>query len=277
MECRIVPYMTADGPTNMAWDEALLNAAVADPSTAWLRVYGWSDPWLSLGYFQEIARRDGDPRWRDAPTVRRMTGGGALWHDRELTYAVVLPAGHPYVKRSTLAYEAVHDAIGDLLVQRGLPARRRCRDAGDEPPMMMKDKEADSKPKRTAERPFLCFLDHDPNDLVARGVKVLGSAQRRRDRTLIQHGGLLLRASPRAPELLGVADLAEAEVEAGVADAPELWVESVRDAILHALGLTGVAVGRSASEPSPSLLSLNEAARVAEWDIFRDPNWTRRR
>src|SRR4051812_5496180 len=109
----------------MALDEALLDAVAEDPSAAWLRTYGWTAPTLSLGYFQRWADAQADPRWRDAPIVRRPTGGGAIWHDRELTYALVVPGQHPLARPSTALYRAVHEAIAGLLRARGLAADRR--------------------------------------------------------------------------------------------------------------------------------------------------------
>src|SRR5689334_9170111 len=81
MHCRLLPHEVRSGPANMALDEALLDAVDAEPSSAVLRTYGWSEPTLSLGYFQAIAEAEADPRWRDVPIVRRPSGGGALWHD----------------------------------------------------------------------------------------------------------------------------------------------------------------------------------------------------
>ena len=54
--CRLLPHMEADGPGNMALDEALLEAVAADPTGAVFRTYGWTVPTLSLGYFQRVVR-----------------------------------------------------------------------------------------------------------------------------------------------------------------------------------------------------------------------------
>src|SRR5262245_26411902 len=88
---RLLPYAVADGPHNMAADEALLGSAVA--GTASLRFYGWSPPTLSLGYFQPEGVRRRDARLAGLPYVRRPSGGRTLVHDRELTYALALPPG----------------------------------------------------------------------------------------------------------------------------------------------------------------------------------------
>src|SRR4051812_21709386 len=97
--CRVLPHQVADGPTNMGLDLALLNAVEAEPVGAVLRTYEWSEPTLSLGYFQKVEAARADPRWRDLPVVRRLSGGGALLHDREITYALVMPRSHPLAGR----------------------------------------------------------------------------------------------------------------------------------------------------------------------------------
>ena len=78
----------------MALDEALLERSAGGAGTAFLRTYGWTTPTLSLGYFQRLAEVQADPRFRSVPLVRRLTGGGAIWHHHEVTYALVV-AGQP--------------------------------------------------------------------------------------------------------------------------------------------------------------------------------------
>src|SRR3989442_1317286 len=79
------------GPLNMALDELLWEASAQ--GVPFFRMYGWSDrPALSLGYFQSYVKARSVPGWATAPLVRRMTGGGAIVHDQDLTYALTLPA-----------------------------------------------------------------------------------------------------------------------------------------------------------------------------------------
>src|SRR5262249_54297242 len=95
---RVLPLETADGPTNMAADEVLLEAAVA--GSASLRFYTWSEPTLSLGYFQHEALRHTDASLAGLPWVRRPSGGATLVHHHELTYALALPAGFDWQPKS---------------------------------------------------------------------------------------------------------------------------------------------------------------------------------
>ncbi|RUL89233.1 lipoate--protein ligase [Tautonia sociabilis] len=233
----------------MATDDWMLSLVSADPTRAMLRTYEWSIPTLSLGYFQSRAEAEADPRWRGVPLVRRATGGGAIWHDRELTYAVVVPERHPLARRAKDLYRAVHAAIAALLRERDIPARRRG------------EAEARSGP----DRPLLCFTDRDAEDLVVFGSKILGSAQRRRAGALLQHGSLLLATSERTPELPGLAALAP---ELGSAR-PACWASPVGDRIASALGLEAIE-----QETTPE--ERDEVGRIAE-AIYRAPSWTDRR
>jgi lipoate-protein ligase A len=231
----------------MALDEAMLEAVADDPSSALLRTYAWSVPTLSLGYFQPVARAEAEARWRGVPIVRRPTGGGALWHDREVTYAVVVPRDHPLARRSADPYRAVHASIAGLLGESGLEARRRGEEGA----------------RTWDEKPFLCFADRDAEDVVVGHAKLVGSAQRRRAGAVLQHGSVLLARSPATPELPGAADLA------GAAADPESWARALAVAIPEALGL------ESAETMIGDDLRLRAAALAEE--VYRNPAWTRKR
>src|SRR4051812_32892006 len=88
---RLLPLESADGHTNMAADEVLLESALG--GVASLRFYTWSAPTLSLGYFQHAAERAADANLSRLAWVRRSTGGAAIVHHHELTYALALPPG----------------------------------------------------------------------------------------------------------------------------------------------------------------------------------------
>ena len=107
---RLLLEAPGDGQRNMAVDEALLEAVGADRSPPTLRLYGFSPPTLSLGRFQkarELIRLEALPV-DGIRLVRRPTGGQAVLHDRELTYAVVLGRGHlePFSKREVYQFIA---------------------------------------------------------------------------------------------------------------------------------------------------------------------------
>jgi len=247
MHCRIFPYQTGDGPSNMALDEALLDAASEDAGFAALRTYGWTTPTLSLGYFQEIATAESDPRWRGVPIVRRPTGGGAIWHHHEVTYALVLPASHPLGQRRVVLYHEVHETIAAVLRSLGVAAKTRGR----------------TTPSSNERRPFLCFADQDPEDIIAQGTKIVGSAQRRRSNAILQHGSMLLKRSPRSPELSGAVDQTDLSAE------PQFWSQLLVDKLPGALGLVG------AAGVLPEAIQERRDALVQS--VYRTNSWNRKR
>jgi lipoate-protein ligase A len=183
---RLLPFETLPGPLNMAADEALLASAVG--GVASLRFYGWSGPTLSLGYFQPAADRLADPLLAGLPWVRRATGGAALVHHHEVTYALALPPGREWHGGESWACR-FHHLVTAALATAG--AKTRPVQCGQEAKL----------------GPVLCFLHQTPGDLVAGAAKVVGSAQRKQKGALLQHGGILLARSEYAPRLPGLAEL----------------------------------------------------------------------
>jgi lipoate-protein ligase A len=209
---RLLPFETLSGPANMAADEVLLEAA--GEGSASLRFYAWSQPTLSLGYFQPAAVRLVDSKLAKLDWVRRPTGGAALVHDREVTYALALPSGPPWQVRGESWICRFHHLI--MAALEGVGAATRAVQCGEEKKLGT----------------VLCFQHHTPGDLVADGWegeapaepssrlaarreprsptdagKVVGSAQRKRAGALLQHGGILLSRSEFTPQLPGLAEL----------------------------------------------------------------------
>src|SRR5947209_7385013 len=87
---RYLPFTSADGVHNMAADDVLLQTA-AEQGIATLRFYGWTEATVSLGYFQPASARRQHAPLLQLPWVRRPSGGKALVHHHELTYALALP------------------------------------------------------------------------------------------------------------------------------------------------------------------------------------------
>ncbi|MEX2138154.1 MAG: lipoate--protein ligase family protein [Pirellulales bacterium] len=189
----------ARGSWNMAIDEALLHRA-AEGAPPVLRFYEWEVPTLSLGYFQRYADRTQHPASADCAAVRRATGGGAILHDRELTYSCILPPKHPLGRRAAELYNAIHTSIVAVLAEYGLNANLLA--CGDQSPHAT----GCGAPDHGAE-PFLCFERRTPGDVLLYGWKIAGSAQRRQRGAVLQHGSILFERSPCAPELPGIHDL----------------------------------------------------------------------
>ncbi len=241
---RLVPFGVAAGPENMAADEALLGSAVA--GVASLRFYGWSEPTVSLGYFQPEAVRRADPAVARLPVVRRPSGGATLVHDRELTYALALPAGPPWQPAEAAGpfwLRRMHGVIARALRTLGVPAR-----------------EVDTPEEKPG---FLCFRRLTPGDLVIGSDKVVGSAQRRQRGALVQHGAVLLAASPSAPVLPGIRELAGRALD----------IADVREAVAAQLGReTGweiVPGDWDADERGRTAALARDKYTRAEWNLRR--------
>jgi len=210
--CRLIYHPAASGPWNMAVDEALLLSAVEERA-ATLRFYGWSEPTLSLGYFQQYADRQRHLSSATCAVVRRLSGGGAIVHDRELTYSLALPAGHSLARATEQLYLTVHRTIAEFL-------NRWLSQEGEQPATRHRvDLKEEGTSRSPAEQPFLCFLRHEKDDGLLRPSsnehaqaregtsKIFGSAQRRRRGAVLLHGSLLLQRSPAAPELAGLSEI----------------------------------------------------------------------
>jgi len=111
----------ASGPWNMAVDEALLETAAAEGQCT-LRFYQWSEPTLSLGYFQTYADRWQHKASSRSAVVRRSSGGGAIMHDLELTYSFAVPDRHPLAIDRLGFYQTVHKTLIATLAQWGIDA-----------------------------------------------------------------------------------------------------------------------------------------------------------
>ena len=160
------------GWLNMAIDHALLERARAGES--WLRLYAWSPACLSFGRHEPAARRYDRTRIEGLglDVVRRPTGGRAVWHAGELTYAVAAPAAALGTMRE--AYGAIHRVIRNAVRTLGVPA--------------------ELAPPRAAIRPDAgaCFAAPVGGEVTVGDHKVVGSAQLRQDGALLQHGSILL-------------------------------------------------------------------------------------
>jgi lipoate-protein ligase A len=194
---RVITDPPASGAWNMAVDEALLESA-AERGIATLRFYQWHEPTLSLGYFQPAADREQHAASLSCPLVRRASGGGAIVHDRELTYSLAWPLRDVRAKAATELYDACHETLVAALADWNVPA------VMFRPPVGACA--ATNAPPKVPEA-FLCFERRTCGDILCGEHKIVGSAQRRRRRAVLQHGSILLDASIFATELPGIAQL----------------------------------------------------------------------
>jgi lipoate-protein ligase A len=230
------------GSWNMAVDESLLELALESEQCT-VRVYSWETATVSLGYFQSAADFRSSKLFQNLPAVRRLSGGGAILHDRELTYSLALASSHPLSMDPTRLYETVHTAIIRLLAELGLEAALRGTD------------------ESRSDEPFLCFIRGDRHDILCRGSKVVGSAQRRRRGAVLQHGSLIIEASPHASEIPGICDLAD---QPEGLQLPPDFAEALGQAVAQSLG-TVTQVDRWPDEQQRRVRLLEERYRNIEW------------
>jgi len=145
---------------NMAVDRAILVANSEGKVPPTVRFYGWMPPAISIGYFQSLTDEiDLDTcKKLGVNYVRRITGGGAVFHDKELTYSIVIPESHPEIPKNIMkSYGRICGAVIKGLKHLGIES------------------------------------EYVPiNDIITGGRKISGNAQTRKLETVLQHGTVLM-------------------------------------------------------------------------------------
>jgi len=238
------------GWLNMAIDDTLL--ARAEAGERWVRLYAW-EPTLSFGRHEPARRRYDAERIASLglAVVRRPTGGRAVWHAGELTYAVALPTDG--LGSITEVYRDLHRLLCNALAQLGVratlapPTRAASVDAG------------------------ACFASPAGGEVMVAGRKVVGSAQLRRGSALLQHGSILLEEDQTvvAQVTHGPAPMDRSVPLRRIAQRPVSWRQAaaaVADAFAAAWGA-----------PTPvraERLTEVLASATATSERFRSPAWT---
>lgn len=153
---RLIVHGALQPSWNMAVDSALLHCTVEQPV---LRLYRWQKPAITIGYFQDIEKEVNIELCRndDVCVIRRVTGGGAVFHHEEITYSIVHPLSGIFSKGIMDSYELIATAFVNALKKLGIAA------------------------------------EYSPiNDILVAGKKISGSAQTRRGGKLLQHGTILV-------------------------------------------------------------------------------------
>lgn len=165
----------------MALDEALLQSFESEPTQPVLRLYGWSPPALSLGRFQKGAEILDLARCRDfaVPVVRRITGGGVIFHADELTYSIICSPHQ--IPASNSIKDSFRVLTGFLL--------QFYRKLGLEAAYAVDSK---SNGEKFGQRTQFCFAGKETFDILINGRKIGGNAQRRRKQVIFQHGSIPL-------------------------------------------------------------------------------------
>src|SRR5256714_12930887 len=160
-------------------NDAELPDRAAGTGTSFLRLYRFDPPCLSLGRNEPAARYDHtEIARRGLDAVRRPTGGRAVWHEHEVTYAVAAPVAAFGSLRN--AYHAIHARIAAALRSLGADATL----APHRPPLSGR-----------VDQPTSCFATPVGGEVLVAGRKLVGSAQVRKRSAFLQHGSILLEGS----------------------------------------------------------------------------------
>ncbi len=180
---RFIDFSYYSPAFNMALDEALLEWHSQHLIPPTVRFYGWDPATLSLGYFQKIKKEINLNKVREngIGLVRRLTGGRAVLHDKELTYSVIVSEKNPMIPKTvTEAYRVISLGLLEGFKELGL-------DTYFSVPETKEDHDKLKNPRSS-----ICFDAPSWYELVVEGRKVAGSAQTRHKGVLLQHGSIPL-------------------------------------------------------------------------------------
>ena len=181
MTGRLLPWNQSDAATNMAIDEGILLAYRQGKASPTLRFYGWSPPAVSIGYFQELDKEiDRDACCKHGiQWVRRPTGGRAVLHHQELTYALIM-GGKDGLQSSVLQdYLKIAQGISDGLNAFGIRVELHS-----------------GRSQSDGRLAAACFASPSWYELKHNGKKLVGSAQLRLQGAILQHGSILTDFDP---------------------------------------------------------------------------------
>jgi lipoate-protein ligase A len=162
MKFRLIKVHEHDAFMNMALDEAIFEAVRDNQSPPTIRFFKWKPTAISIGYFQGIQNEINLELCKELgiDVVRRMTGGGAVVHENEITYSIIAPESF-FPKDVIQSYNVICNCLVDALKELSIEAQ------------------------------FTPI-----NDVTVNGMKISGSAQTRKSGMLWQHGTLLYKTNP---------------------------------------------------------------------------------
>ncbi|MBW2993477.1 lipoate--protein ligase family protein [Candidatus Woesearchaeota archaeon] len=158
MKLRVIDSKYNNAYLNMGINEALMKRCAQGIIPPTLLLFGWKPPAISIGYFQSLKQEVDLDKCRELGVdyVRRITGGGAVFHDTELTYSIVIPE---------------KDCPEDILESYGLICNAVIKGL----------------------KHLGINAEYAPiNDIICNGKKISGNAQTRRNGVVLQHGTILL-------------------------------------------------------------------------------------
>ena len=171
MQCRFIDTGFRNAFENMAIDEAILHYCKIPT----LRVYGWKPAAISIGYNQDIENEINADycKKNNIEIVRRITGGKAVFHDKEITYSFILPENNNLIPLEVNeSYRIIANALVIALKKIGI--------------------NADIKKAPDKIKTAICFNSSNWYELLVNNKKISGSAQRRFNGKVLQHGPILI-------------------------------------------------------------------------------------
>jgi len=252
MTFRLLETGVQPGAFNMGLDEAVLNAVAEGRQPPTLRLYGWNPPAVTLGYFQGLedeVDREACSRM-GVDIVRRVTGGGAVFHDAELTYSIILPESHPLARPGILdSYRVLCAGVVEGLARFGLAAE------------------------------FAPI-----NDVLVQGQKVSGNAQTRKRGCILQHGTILLDVD--VDRMFALLKVPSEKMKGKLIEDVKQRVTSLRHKLGRSVGLSEAAaafaagfskaLGVELESALPSPEELEEGGRIGR-EKYGTEAWTGKR
>ena len=183
MRWRLIPFGSANAFENMAIDEAIFREHRRSNAPPTIRFYSWSPPSVSLGYFQAVSREVNIAacRQHSVDIVRRPTGGKAVHHENDLTYALIADERNSLFPPDILGtYKVISSCLALGLQELGIEA----------------EMESDGRSRGDATLSAACFSSPSRYELLVNKKKICGSAQLRSRGAFLQHGSLLIDFEP---------------------------------------------------------------------------------
>ncbi|HEV2750707.1 MAG TPA: hypothetical protein VGV12_09325 [Gemmatimonadales bacterium] len=242
------------GTENMALDAALLAESDAT-GQAFLRLYWFEPACLSLGRNEPADRYDRAAVDRlGLDVVRRPTGGQAVWHEHEVTYAVAAPiATFGGLKN---AYRAIHERLAAAIRSLGADATL----APHRPPLS----------STVLDRPTSCFARPVGGEVLVAGRKVIGSAQVRRGGAFLQHGSVLLSGSQEMVRVISrQSSVVGNETTLAAVLGRRVSFEEVADAIVAAWGAELTSTNLHQPPPTSPTFLADLAPLARPWNLRR--------
>ncbi len=181
---RFIKTETTDGFQNMAIDEAIMKFHQEKKVPPTIRFYSWKPATLSLGYFQKLEKEVDQEACQNEgiDIVRRLTGGRAILHDKELTYSLTIREDYNLLSNSIVtSYKEISQGLVAGLNLLRIPAKLKAMERGKKSP----------KGNSAA-----CFDAPSWYEVLLDNKKLIGSAQTRKKGTILQHGSLPYEIDP---------------------------------------------------------------------------------